>query len=84
MSAILILKSLHERRLTHQLIHSWLHENEMFITNKVYSPDQSTVEITFVDEERKQKFNPMKNHSLKVFLFSFRCRYDFGFVEHLL
>ena len=54
MSAILILKSLNERRLTHQLIDSWLRENEMFITNKIYSPDQSTVEITFIDDERKE------------------------------
>ena len=57
MSAILILKSLNERQLTNQLVDSWLKENEMFITNKTFSNDRYSVEITFIDEERKKSIN---------------------------
>ena len=63
MSAILILKSLDRRRLTDEVIHSWLMENEIFITNKNFSDDQYTVEITFIDEERRNWMNEMKRIS---------------------
>lgn len=53
MSAILILKSQNGCRLTSELIHSWLMENEMFITKKNFSDDQCTIEMTLIDEERK-------------------------------
>ena len=57
MSAILILKSLNQRQLTNQLVDLWLKENEMFITNKTFSNDRYSVEITFIDEERKKSIN---------------------------
>jgi hypothetical protein len=51
MGEILILKSINGRILTNKLIDSWLDTNEMFIIKKIFSNDQYSVEITFIDEE---------------------------------
>ncbi len=51
MGEILILKSINGRILTNKLIDSWFDTNEMFIIKKVFSNDQYSVEITFIDEE---------------------------------
>lgn len=54
MGEILILKSLNGSRLTNKLVDSWLEANEPFVIRKNFSPDQYSVEITFVDEERAE------------------------------
>jgi hypothetical protein len=51
MSEILILTSINGRILTNKLIDLWFDTNEIFITKKIFSQDQYSVEITFIDEE---------------------------------
>ena len=55
MSDILILKSIDGHPLTEQFMKKCLDENEMFIVKKIFSPDRSSVELTFVDDESTTK-----------------------------
>jgi hypothetical protein len=51
MSEILIVKSLDGQILTGQSIARCLDSNETLITKRIFSPNRSSMEITFVDEE---------------------------------
>lgn len=51
MGDTLILASINGRILTNKLVDSWLNSNEKFITNKIFSNDQYSVEITFIDDD---------------------------------
>lgn len=51
MGEILVLKSINGRILTNKLVDTWLEANETLVIRKCFSPDQYSVEITFIDEE---------------------------------
>lgn len=70
MGEILILTSVDGRKLTNQLIDSWFDSNEMFITNKNFSDDHFSVEITFIDEE-SMKIN-LRKKKTEDFIFILR------------
>jgi hypothetical protein len=71
MSEILILTSINGRILTNKLIDLWFDTNEIFITKKIFSQDQYSVEITFIDEESMKQKN---ENEIEIGFFLFKER----------
>ena len=82
MSDVLILKSVDGNPLTEQFLKKCLDANEMFIAKKTFSPDRSSVELTFIDEESLIDLSILQ--SVDDLLILFRSRDDLRFVENLL